>query len=195
MAKRSTFLTQIVKPPLILALICLATALLLAVVNNMTAEPIRAQEIEMAKEAKQLVMPDADKFQEKSFVTDNGEEFTYDEALDENGEVIGYVFNNAAQGYGGLIEVNLGVDINGIVTGAKPLSLSETPGIGSKVGEDNFLSRFQGKSGNLTLVQSETDNAEEVETISGATTSCEAFMQAVQVSLDQYAVLTGGNHQ
>lgn len=192
MAKQTTFVTELIKPPLILTLICLVTALLLALVNSMTTGPIREQENTMIKEAKQLVMPAANSFEEKTFPSVDGEEFLYDEALDENGQLIGYVFNNAAQGYGGLIEVNLGVDMNGVITGAKPLSLSETPGIGMKVGEDNFLMRFQGKSGELSLVQDESNNTEEVQTISGATTSCQAFIEAVQVSLEQYARVTGG---
>jgi electron transport complex protein RnfG len=61
-----------------------------------------------------------------------------------------------------------------MITNIKILEQSETPGLGTKVGEEFFLEQFRGK-----------DSIEGVEAISGATISSEAMKRAVSWSLNQ----------
>ena len=70
MKNKNSNLMQILKPTIILGLICFITALLLALVNNITAEPIKAQELAQENEAKQFVMPEGIDFVEKEFIAD-----------------------------------------------------------------------------------------------------------------------------
>ncbi len=179
---------NILKPTLILGLVCLITTLLLAIVNSITYERIYAQEILIQNEAELFVMPDSKAF-EKIDSPDGS--FTYTEALDGNGEVIGYIFRNAINGYGGPVTVNVGVDLDGLITGVKAMDLSETPNIGMKVSEDEFGKQFIGKTVGIALGTGEN----EVEAISGATVSSTAFMQAVQKGLEQYQVIAGGQNE
>ena len=86
----------------------------------------------------------------------------------------GWVITSEDQGYGGTMKIITGFDTNGLITNIKILEQSETPGLGTKVGEDYFLEQFLGE-----------DTVDEVEAISGATISSEAMKRAVKWSLSQ----------
>ena len=87
---------DILVPAVALFLIALVATLLLAVVNNMTANKIAEQNAATEAAARQSVMADAADFK----AVDD-----YYEALDEDGDVIGYVFNETgdSKGYGGAV--------------------------------------------------------------------------------------------
>ena len=87
---------------------------------------------------------------------------------------VGWVITSEDQGYGGTMKIITGFDADGFITNIKILEQSETPGLGTKVGEEFFLEQFRGK-----------DMLEGVDAISGATISSEAMKRAVQWSLNQ----------
>lgn len=193
MKNKNTISVQILKPTIVLGLICFMTALMLALVNSITKEPIKAQELARENEAKQLVMPEGVDFVEKEF--SGNKHFQYNEAYDQNGNLVGYIFKNGKHGYGGPVIVNVGVDPNGKITGVKALDLSETPGIGTKVEDPAFTDQFIGKTIGLKAVSSTNPSNNEIQAISGATTSSNAFIEAVQKSLEQYTLICGGNDE
>lgn len=49
------------------------------------------------------------------------------------------------KGYGGTVKGIVGIDADGIITGTKILSHSETPSLGGKTAEEPFQSQFPGK--------------------------------------------------
>ncbi len=183
---------EILKPTLILGLICFITALALALVNSVTYENIKKQQEMQEKAAESEVMPGSKDFAKKEFTDDTS--FTYTEALDEDGKLIGYIFKNSLHGYGGPVTVNVGIDLNGQITGVKAMDLSETPNIGMKVSEDEFGKQFLGKTVGMKSTSGKAGE-NEVETISGATVSSTAFIKVVQMSLSQYEKVVGGNHE
>lgn len=192
MKKNKFSALDILKPTLILGLVCFITALALALVNAATSENIQKQQIAQEKAAQLEVMPAGKDFKQKQWLDDS--EFNYTEALDENGNLIGYIFKNSLHGYGGPITVNIGIDLTGQITGVKAIDLSETPNIGMKVSEDEFTEQFMGKTVGLKSTEGKAGE-NEVETISGATVSSTAFIKVVQMSLDQYEKVVGGNHE
>lgn len=190
MKNKNTNLIQIFKPTIVLGIICFVTATLLTLVNNITFEPIKEQELAQENEAKQLVMPEGVDFVEKEFTAD--EHFHYNEAFDQNDNLVGYIFKNGTHGYSGPVIVNVGVNPDGIITGVKAMDLAETPGIGTQVEEPAFTDQFIGKTIGLDVVSGTALNDNEIQAISGATSSSNAFIESVQKSLKQLSLISGG---
>ncbi len=157
----------------VLTAICAAVAGMLAVVNHVTKDTI-AENARKAKEAAVLtVFPEGDSCRE--YVTSDGTTVYF--AAD--GEyVIGYCVNVTPSGYSGEINMMVGIDSEGEVSGIKIVSLSETPGVGTKVMGDSFLSQFLGRSGDETL-----EIGKNIDGIGGATFSSKAVVSGVNEAL------------
>lgn len=93
----------------------------------------------------------------------------------EDAVVDGYCVEAAAPGFGGDVSVMVGYREDRSILGVSVISMSETPGLGSKVGEKSFLEQYQGKMGNLEL-------GSDVDAISGATVSSGAMTDAVNLA-------------
>ena len=87
------------------------------------------------------------------------------------------------KGYGGDINLIIGINAAGTITGVKVVEHSETAGLGSKVAEEDFLSQFKGitPQSNLKIVLNKANGKdEEIVAVSGATILSKAVMAAVQ---------------
>ncbi len=165
----------------VLTAICAAVAGMLAVVNNMTEETIAENDRKAREAAVLAVFPEGDSCRE--YVTSDGTTVYF--AAD--GEyMIGYCVNVSPQGYSGEINMMVGIDSDGAVSGIKIVSLSETPGVGTKVTGDVFLSQFFGKNGEEPLAVGGN-----VDGIGGATFSSKAVTagvnEALALDFDLYA--------
>lgn len=140
--------------------------------------------VEAPKDPKLANVPGSSQLSEAMSGTLDGAAFTYYEAQDADGAVVGYIFENEAIGYHKEtpFKVQVGVDATGKITGTTPIDLNETPGIGMQVGEDAFRQTFIGVSG----------DASTVDIISQATVSSEAYIDAVNLALQQFAAVSGG---
>ena len=97
-------------------------------------------------------------------------------AYNDKKEKCGYVVMNEISGYGGSIITLIGFDNDGNVTGvAYPETLQETPGIGMRVVENDFINRFIGKN---------KDAINDVDTLTGATISSTAVKESVALAAD-----------
>ena len=88
---------------------------------------------------------------------------------------IGYCAEVKSAGFGGDLLVMVGYDLNAQIMGVEIVEMSETPGLGSKVGEVDYLSQYTGKSGELIL-------NEDVDAVSGATISSKALLSGVNAA-------------
>ncbi len=144
-----------------LFLICFVIALGLSSLNSVTA-PVIAQLTETKKqEAMKSVLPECDikKATDSVYI---GE---------KDGGVVGYAVNVITQeGYGGAIEMIVGFDPDFRMTGLEFISMSETPGLGTRAKEDSFLSQFLGE---------EAKEFEEIDAITGATITSKAVNGAI----------------
>jgi electron transport complex protein RnfG len=110
--------------------------------------------------------------------------------LDESGAEIGYAVRTLSKiaGYGGNIEISVGIDKNNIITGIIVESMNETPGFGSKVADDEFKSQFLNKGiedeFKIVLGNAFADN--EIDSLAGATMSSNSFASAVNNALEIY---------
>ena len=152
----------------ILLAICLITALLLGIVNQVTDPRIKAIEAEKIRAAMSQVLP-ADEY--ISCEAELPKSVTSISQAVTNGAAIGWVVQVTANGSQGEIEMMVGADMTGAVTGVSVVKHSETPNIGTKVVADQaVLDRFIGMSqadGEITV----NSGTNRFDGISGATVS------------------------
>ena len=169
---KSTAFHEMVKPVLVLTCICLVVAALLSSVNGMTAPIIIENARVKAENTRKEVLPGAGSFTEIDCDL---------QALDITGAYkedagLGYVISSAHKGYGGQVTVTLGISPDGKIIGMNVDVPSETTGVGSKAGREDYVARFIGLSG----------DASSVDTISGATYSSTAVRNGVNAALAAY---------
>lgn len=157
-----------IKLGIILLLICGISTGLLAYVNMVTKPVIAENDIKAQLVAKQEVIPEAATFEEIDENISAGK--------DKNGNIIGYAVSVKPFGYGGEISMIVGVKSDLTVSGVKILSLSETPGLGAKAQDDNFLSQFNGKNKDMKL-------KDDIAAISGATVTSTAVTDGVKEAI------------
>ncbi|MEG0513225.1 MAG: FMN-binding protein [Clostridia bacterium] len=163
---------------LILCVITLLAATLLALTNFVTVDTIQAQAAEAAEQARMIALPTA-----KSFAAVDGDQLGELDScvvgLNADGAVAGYVGQVTVQGFAGPLEIVMGIDETGMVTGMSVggSGFAETAGLGTQVKEEKFTSQFVGNS--MTPVAGEN-----VDTISGATVSSAAVVQGAAKCYD-----------
>lgn len=183
---------DIVKPTIVLFLISAIVTMALALTNYATKEAIAKQTKIQEESARKEVFPEAETFEEieniNSILGTTDAEKLVKEVFSclKNGEVIGRVYLVESNGYGGVISMSVGIDNSGKINGVKIISLSETPGLGSKVQEEPFISQFIGIEPKepLTVVKSGGSKAEEIDAVSGATISSKAVVKGIQAAID-----------
>ena len=76
------------------------------------------------------------------------------EASDDSGQMLGYVLTvTDSEGYGGDIQLSMGVRMDGTLNGISILSISETAGLGMNADTDAFKSQFADKNVNSLLIR------------------------------------------
>jgi len=101
--------------------------------------------------------------------------------FDKKHRAIGYAFRVYPKGYGGTIDMVVGIDLKGRVAGIKIISMNETPGLGMKASESNFLRQFMGKT-----FKSPLKAKKDVDAITGATITSQAIADGVKQALSKY---------
>lgn len=205
--KSSIFMNTLVL--LIVTFVCVA---LLAVVNQITRGPIEQAEINARAETYKSVYSAATNFAEIDGTDEMLEQAPemlasagYDgcfindvlSVTDANGAVEGYVIAaTSPSGYGGDLQIAVGITKDGKLTGFDPISHSETPGFGSKCGDEEFKSQFAGKPA-VKLEYSKTGATAEnqFDAISGATITTNAVNEAVNAAIVFYQANFAGGVQ
>lgn len=181
---------EILMPTIVLFVICVVASALLGGTNMLTEDKIASIEAEAKVQAMQTVMADAVSFSEE---TQAGETVAYCEALDDDGNVIGYAFTVSENGYGGEIKIMVGVNTDGTVRKLAVLSAdNETPGLGLNIKKDSFLDQFIGKVNGIA-VNKNAPGKNEIQALTSATISSSAVTRAVNAALDCFEnVVKGG---
>lgn len=205
-------LSRMFKEAGILFAITLLAGLILGFVNELTREPIAYQQELKIQKACTAVFEDAASFEEltasaaqKSSIetvtasaSEKGVSYgTVYRALSADGSLLGYVLNvTSSEGYGGDIELMLGVTLEGTLNGISLLSISETPGLGMEAG-DVLVPQFAGKQvSSFTYTKTGASADNEIDAISGATITTRAVTNAVNAGLGYFnTVLKEGGEQ
>lgn len=189
---KSPFFKEIAAPVLSLFSICLVCSVLLAFTNKSTKDIIARRQTDAENNSKASLVSEACEFSDALTISANGSEYIYYEALGEDKSVIAYIFTTSSKGYGGELRVMTGVDVNGLVTGVVPVVLNETPGLGMKAGNADFLKQYTGKSQSIGVMKNSAGE-NDIQAISGATVSSRAVTDAVNTALKVYGVLKEAN--
>lgn len=167
---------EIMKVGAILFIITSICAGLLGIVNSITL-PIIADKKEMTKqEAMKVLIPEAQTFIMITKIEDEEIKELY--VAQKEKEYLGAVVKVVPEGYGGAIEILVGVDSNQAVTGIQILTHAETPGLGANVNTDSFREQFVGKKAPIHVVKGES-GSEEISAITGATITSRAVAEGV----------------
>ena len=176
---------KIIRNTLILTIITVVAGLGLGLVYEVTKEPIARTEEQAKKEAWQTVFSDVSledfKAADKT-VSDLGIKATVDEVCEAADE--GYVVTvTDKEGYGGDIQITVGVTKDGTVSGVSILSISETAGLGMRATEAKFQEQYVGKNTDKFYVSKDGGEGEPIDAISGATITSRAFTGAVNTAI------------
>lgn len=145
-------------------------AAVLAYVNAITAEPIKATAAANEQAAVKAVLPEG--------VTEVVAADGFFVGMNAKNDVVGYAAKGAdAHGYGGDIELMVGFQADKkTVVCYKTLAASETPGLGMKLKAPEFADQFKGK--NSTSLAVKKDGGE-IEAITSATITSRAVCRAI----------------
>ena len=135
-------MNRYLKTSLVLGGICAVAAIILALLNSITAPYIEAYEIGKVQNALKEVACGYS-FNEKIDVEDNTS-VKYMYKLTEGSTVKGYILGLTGKGYGGDISMVASYDANGVVLAVEIVSDSETPGLGKRYGNSENRQMFIG---------------------------------------------------
>ena len=169
--------------PITLGLVAMVMGFLICGVYMLTKDRIAARAAEAQQQARRSVLPAAVSLAELPL----GENAPVDSCFagyDVAGGPVGYVSQITVIGFGGEIEVTVGMDMSGAITavGVGGASFSETSGFGAKTKEPGFTDQFAGKSGLLVL-------KENIDSVTGASISSGAVVGGVNAALSYMTAL------
>lgn len=188
-----------IKDAIILFIITLISGISLGFVYEITKEPIAQAKIAAKSEAYKKVFETADNFKENEEKTDKIETLATEISSAGFGNVVidevveaytgdtlaGHVITaTSKEGYGGNIQITVGINIDGTVTGIEFLSISETAGLGMNATNPEFYTQYAGKNvESFTVTKSDATSDSDIVAISGATITSNAVTNAVNAAL------------
>ena len=188
---------------LVLTVITAGAALLLAMVESVTREPIAQQRRLVTLNALKSVLPPADNSPDQDTVSlvtgkdknGNDTETTFYRGR-KGDEISGIAFKVVSpNGYSGNISVMVGIDPTGHVSGIEILQHAETPGLGALVENAWWKDQFKGKGLDNADWRVKKDGGE-FDQITAATITPRAIVGAVRKGLeffkDHKDEITGG---
>jgi len=184
----------------VLLIVCAIAAVLLGFTNGITYQKI-ADQIEKANnEARQLVLSSADEFVKLDEAAMNELIANPDYGIvrevyeaKTGGSLTGYTVMVAPKGYGGAIEMIVGVDVNGIVQGVKIGTNNETPGLGKNAEKPAFSEQYKNKTwdSQISVIKSGTPKESEISAIAGSTITSKGVTAGVNTAMAVAKELSG----
>ena len=182
---------DLIKMVVVLLVICTTSGVVLSYVNEATKAPREYQYIKFVQEPSiKAVLSDYDNDPVKERIklaVGEDEEGNPIELVvfpaKKGGKTQAIAYSAAAKGYHDLIEVMVGVDPEGKLTGISIMTHTETPGLGARIVEPEFTDQFAGLDLETTKLSAEGGK---VDTLSGATFSTVGVITAVGAALEQF---------
>lgn len=181
---------EIVKPVLVLSLICLFVTAALAGTNLLTKDKIVQINQQTEQESQRQVLPGAD-----SFAPATAPDGTAYVLGKKGSAVAGYVFTTTSKSYGGDLKVMTGIGTDGKVSGVNLLSIDDTPGLGLNAQKDDFRGQYQQEvpaSGQFEVNKNGQTGDGQIAALTGATITSRAVTDAVNQAVTLYNAVKGG---
>jgi len=157
----------------ILLAITLVVALLLGLVNYITADRIAAINEQKTAAAMSEVLP-AESYDEIDFTDETG----LVKAAYRAGDV-GYVIEVTPTGFGGTIDMVVGISTDGAVTGVSIINMVETSGLGQNASKESFRAQYTGGTGPFAV----NKDGGTIDALTGATITSRAVTRGVNAAL------------
>jgi len=156
-------------PVIFVTVVVFVAVALLSWTNSITKGKIEFQEEEQIQSMLGEMFPDMSRY--------TFEDDIYTVYCDET--QLGYAFLALGKGYGGSINILVGLENETTIKGISIISQSETPGLGVRVSESSFMGEFAGLNiGDVALRQ----DGGQIDAITGATISSGAVVDAVRAT-------------
>lgn len=167
----SRFKNSKIYPVIFLTVTVLISVALLLGINSVTEKRVVEQQEKEIKAMLSEMFPELDEFEMNDDIY----------SVYTGNEVTGYAFLATGKGYGGDIDILIGIDPEYYIKDIKIVSNVETPGLGSRITESSFTDQFKGlESSEVTL----SKDGGSVDAITGATISSSAVVDAIKDELD-----------
>ena len=161
--------------------ITLIASLCVGLVNKITFEPIEKAKAENIQKALKNVLPEFDASEEKAMTVDELPVIVHTAKQGE--QVVGYAVETmTTKGFSGVFRLMVGFRASGEVYNINVLEHSETPGLGSKMGDEgnSLLVSFKDKNpANMKQPLAVTKDGGDVQALTAATISSRAYVDAV----------------
>ena len=177
-------------PVVVLVAICFVTTLLLALTNSVSA-PIIIKNAEITATAnRKELLPEADDFtkvDQDSYASSSDGKASVTEIYKANNDA-GYVMTCTTKSFGGDLTMMVGLDASGAVTGVKVTDHADTPGVGTKDQDPEYLAQYNTRT---SLSSEDVKKESDFSFITGASVSGTAIHKGVYAALAQFAELGG----
>ena len=192
---------QFAAPIIVLSCICLVVSLALAFTYKIANPIIVANQNAVAVAARKEILPEADDFTQDETVTpetgavsSDGKAQVQEIYAANNGA--GYVMTVNTTSFGGALTMMVGIDGEGVITGVKVTEHADTPGVGTKNMEPDYLAQYSGLSALTSGSDVKKESAElasggSFAFISGASVTGQAVHAGVEAALSQFAAMGG----
>lgn len=180
---------KIIKNTIILCVITLVAGLSLAAVHQITKEAIANAEEQAVLGAYFTVFSDALSLEEEPLSGCVAESPALIKQVVKVTGIDGHMgwalTVTTPNGYDGDITIVMGVTTDGTLTAISVISQSETAGLGAECKDAAFTDQFKGiVGGEVDYTKSQPSADNQIQAISGATTTTSAIVEAVNVGLD-----------
>ena len=157
-------------PVIFITIIVLISISLLAFTNSITKDQIQINTVKKITEMLGNMFPQMDHYetQQDIYVVKNSDNST-----------VGYAFLATGKGYGGLIDILVGLEDQNTIKGISIIDNLETPGLGARIVEPSYKDQYN----DLPIKDSAiTSKGGKIDAITGATISSNAVAEAVKTS-------------
>ncbi|MCR5487216.1 MAG: FMN-binding protein [Lachnospiraceae bacterium] len=174
---------EYIYPVIILTVICTVTTALLALTNHVSAPVTARNQANAARQTRMELLSGADDFTDETGEgLASNEKARVVEAYKANNGA-GYVYTVKCTSFGGELTMMVGISGDGEVTGVSVTDHSDTPGVGTKNFDPDYLAQYQGRAGlDSENVKKETG----FEFITGASVTGGAIHEGVYAALEQF---------
>ena len=160
-------------------------------VYQLTAEPIAAANAAAVTEALRQVLPAFEETTEQELTLDEMPITVY--TATSQAATVGYAVKSMTkEGFGGVITMMVGFDMQGKILNVNVLSQAETPGLGTKMAEPEnvLLKSVRGKNPAEINLAVKKDGGD-VDALTAATISSRAYVDAVARAYEAFTQVSG----
>ena len=156
-------------PIVFITIVVLISISLLAFTDNITDEKREEQREQRVNEMLSGMFPEMDGYEQVDEIY----------VIHDGTDTIGYAYIAQGKGYGGIIDILVGLEDEDTIKGINIIKHSESPGLGARIIEDEYRDQYI----DLDIADSEMNfNGGQIDSITGATISSKAVADAVRTS-------------